>query len=349
MLALKVASVVLIGLFILALAIQFLTSSFSGIRMGLPMGIGGGNTMVLSTPGYDGDYRASYGGAAYDKAEFQVYSEEGSAPMLSIRNAASTIYPPSPMSPSGADAEAFEVTNYSATIETKHLKESCDAFEKLKERDDVIFESANAYDRGCNFSFKVKHASVEGVLEWLRAMDPKDLSENSYTIKRQIDDFTSEVEILENKRASIDATLSKALSAYDEITALATRTQNAEALASIINSKISIIERLSQERININTELDRLSRAKEDQLDRLEYTYFNVNVYENKYIDGEQLKDSWKEALRMFVHDVNKIAQDLSINLVLLGLLIVQWLLYAFIVLVVVKYAWKVGKALWER
>jgi hypothetical protein len=157
------------------------------------------------------------------------------------------------------------------------------------------------------------------------------------------------VEVLQKKRASIDATLASALNAYDEVTRLATNSQNADALAKIIDSRIGIIERLTQERININEQLDRLARAKADQLDRLDYTYFSVSVQENKYIDGESLKDSWKQTLRDFVTQVNKVIQDVTVNLILLLFFIVQWALYAAIVLVVVKYGWKFGKHIWFR
>ena len=116
-----------------------------------------------------------------------------------------------------------------------------------------------------------------------------------------------------------------------------------------IGSKIGIIERLTQERININERLDRLARAKADQLDGLDYTRFNINVYENKFVDGEQLKDSWKQALRDFVANLNQVLQDVTVNLVLLVLLLAQWLLYALIVLFVAKYGWKIGKNIWFR
>lgn len=304
------------------------------------MGMGGGYG------GYAMDGDAAYGyGADY------MYAKEEAAmmPRLSARNAASSMPSPLPPQTTGDDAEAYEVTQYSAQIESRRSEDSCAQVSALKERDDVIFESANTYDRGCDFSFKVKHESVEDVLAFVESMDPKELSENTYTIKAQVEDFTSEVEVLEKKRASIDATLASALDAYEEITQLATNTQNAEALAKIIDSRIGIIERLTQERININEQLDRLARAKAQQLDRLEYTYFSVSVYENRFIDGENLKDSWKQAFKDFVRDANEIVQNLTVGLLLLLFLIAQWALYALIALFVAKYAWKVGKRIWYR
>jgi len=213
----------------------------------------------------------------------------------------------------------------------------------------VIFENANEHDHGCDYAFKVANANVEEILGVLNGLDPKELSQNTYTIKQLITDFTSETEILEKKRASIDQTLADAIKAYDQIKDVAIRTQNAESLAKIIDSKIQIIERFTQQRIAINAQLDQLGRAKADQLDRLVYKYFHVNVYESKFVDGEALKDSWKAAIRDFVRDVNETIQDMTINLVALLFVAMQLVLYAVVVVIIAKYVWKLVMYLWKK
>jgi hypothetical protein len=344
---LKVAGVALIGLLLLVFAFQLLSSTLRPFMAGVgdSMGVSIAPTMGGMGGGYAYDSDASHD-YAYTKSESAI------SPELSARNVAGSMpapYPYPPTQSTGDDAEEYEVTQYSARIETRRLEESCGEVSALKAREDVIFENSNTYERGCEFTFKVAHESVAEVLALIEAMDPKDLSENTYTIKSQIEDFTSEEEVLLKKRASIDETLEKALDAYDDITRLATNTQNADALAKIIDSKVGIIERLTQERININAELDRLARAKAQQLDRLDYTYFYVSVYENKFVDGQGMKDSWKEAVREFVRQLNEIAQGLTINLLLLLFCIVQWALYALIALIVAKYGWQVAKYIWFR
>ena len=183
----------------------------------------------------------------------------------------------------------------------------------------------------------------------LKALDPKDLSENTYTIKSQIDDFTSETEILEKKLASIDATLKSALNSYDDISAVATRNQDAASLAKIIDSKFAIIERLTLERLNISAQLERYSRTKAEQLDKLEYTYFHVNVYENKFVDGENLKDSWKASIRNFVHTVNQALQDATLNVIAFLFVIIPYIIYFFILLFIVKYIWRGARYIWNK
>jgi len=336
----KIAGLALVVIIVITLAFRLIGSSFSSLSPGP-----NSRSMVTQDAIFD-----------MDDEEYTMknmdYGESGGSIGLSLRN---VIAPESSMPPmdntatTGDDAEDFEVTEYGANIETRHLADTCTKVADLKSREDVIFENASEYERSCNYNFKVKHDSVDKILAIIEELDPKELNENTYTIKRLIDDYTSEVEILEKKMASIEETLNNAVSAYDDITDLATRTQDVESLAKIIDSKIRIIERLTQEKININAQLERINRSKAEQLDRLEYTYFNVYVVENKFIDGQNLKDSWKTAVKSFVRDINTVAQDITINLVSLLFLILQYIIYLFIVLVIAKYCWKLAKNVWKK
>ncbi len=248
---------------------------------------------------------------------------------------------------SSMDAEDFEITEYRATVETRNLEKSCDAITSLKPTDYVIFESANRGESNCSFRFKVKKDKAGEVLAIVKSLDPREINENVETIKKQIDDFTSQEEVLKRKLQSIEDTLSSAIVAYDEISKLATQTKDASSLANIIESKIRIIERLSQEKINIITQLESISRLKSEKLDKLEYTYFNINIYENKYVDLDQLRDSWKNSIKYFVMDMNKVLQDLSIGLVTLAMYTFQYLLYLLIMVLTGKYVWKLFKKIW--
>lgn len=319
----KIAGLALLGIILIVIVINLAAAPFRVWRS--------------STSQIAGDSDSFNVAGSYLKGEMAV---EESVLSLSPRNVAGT---------TGSDAEAYEVTDYRARIETRHLEDACAAVSGLKDREDVIFENASRYDRGCDYTFKVKSGSAAEILGFINSLDPEELSENTRTIKNRVDDFTSQTQILENKLSAIDETLSKAISAYDEVTALATQARDAGSLAKIIDSKVNIIERLTQERINISTQLDQIGRLKAEQLDRLEYTYFYLNVRENKYFDGESLRESWRSALREFVQDVNSIFQDISVNLIVWILLVIQYLIYFFILLLAAKYVWQFAKYIWRR
>lgn len=263
---------------------------------------------------------------------------------LSYRNIA-----PMPQGTTGNTAEQFEVTDYNAVIETHNKTEACARLAALKSLSYVIFEYAQDSDETCNYTFKVEQAKVGEILSVVKDLDPKDLFENTRTIKSQIDDFTNQTEILEKKLVSVDETLKSALTAYDQITALAVKTQDASSLAKIIDSKVQLIERMTQERININQQLEYLTRAKAEQMDRLDYTYFTVNVYENKYIDGQTLKDSWKMAVKNFFYNTNRALQDATIGLIAVLLAAIPYLIYAVLVVLAAKYGWRWLKKVWYK
>jgi hypothetical protein len=294
--------------------------------------------------------RMGGGMASYDMAEDAYYG--GEMATLSARNVAgmpASMPYPGPVGgyTTGNTAEEYEVTEYSASFETQNRDQTCAQLSGLKTYTYVIFESSNDHDRGCDYRFKVEHARVSEILTFLKKMNPKDLNENTYTIKNQVDDFTSEVEVLENKRRAIDDTLAEALAAYDEISSVASANQDAESLSRIIDSKIQLIERLTQQKIEINTQLDRLARAKADQLDRLAYTYFNVSAYENKYLDREHIGDSWKNAVRATIGDANDALQAATLGLIAFIFIVLQWVVYGLVLLFIAKLVWNFVQRMW--
>jgi hypothetical protein len=331
----KAVGVALAALFLLS----FLLNIFGSVN---PLGLA--DKSGFSLPAQDAYMDGDYGYA--DDSE--MYAEERN-PKLSINNIAPSMPVPQPAGTVGGDAEEYEVTEYFASIETSDANHTCQQVTNLKSYEYVVFESSNEYDKGCSYVFKVAHENVEEVLGQIESLDPKTLSENTYTIKRQVDDFTSEQEILEKKLQSIDETLTNAVAAYDELSVVAKNAQDVESLTQVINNKIMLIERLTQERLNTVAMLERLLRSKAEQLDRLEYTYFHVDVFENKFIDGEQLQESWKSAIREAVYGVNQALQNMSITLIPLLFGLIQYILYFFILLLVVKYLWKAARRIWEK
>ena len=322
---LKLIALLIIGLVTLSILSGFFSNGF-----GFDSGMGIQSVPSMSPNSYEGMNKMS--------------ADESAT--LSVRNA-SSIQPPADGYAAGNTSEAFEVKEYNARVETRNLDRDCSAVRALKERTDVIFENASEYDRGCNYTFKVEKKSVEEVLGIVKGLDPKELTENSYTIKRAVDDYTSEIQILENKLATLDKTLSDAVSSYENITALATAGGDVGNLAKIIESKIAIIERLTNVRIETSNQLERMNRTKSEALDRLLYTYFTVSMYENTFVDGDEIKSSWKVAVQQFVREINGLVQDLSIGLVALLFLILKYALYFVILLFVIRFGWAFTKEVW--
>jgi len=329
---LKFVTFALLGLIVVVFAGGLILSSFQTSRGG--MGFAPSGAVTESVSMMDGDY-----GMGMNSAQ--------DMPKLGLRNIAPM--PPSPGGAPGNDAESYEIAEHSASIEAHNKYDACKTIADLKAHEHVIFENANESKRNCSFSFKVEHSHVDEVLGVIKGLNPKDMSDSTYTIKQQVNDYTNQIQILEAKRASIDDTLTKALIAYDEVTKIATASRDAMSLATIIDSKVGVIERLTQERININMMLEQLSRSKAEQLDRLTYTYFNVSIYESRYVDFEALKQSWKASIQDFIQNVNWALQSATVYFVQTIVMLIPFILYAFLALLAVKYGWRIGKRIWQN
>lgn len=332
---LKIAGGIIVTLLVLTIAFQFISNTLRSV--GFP------NRFGSAAPSY------SAGGIARYDAEYGIEEDAMNSAMAKIGGM------PTPMPPndggfsSGNDAEDFEVTEYNGTIQTNDKEPVCTILTDLKAHEYVIFENTNNHTTGCTVSFKVEHEHTQEILTIIEDLQPENLSASSYTIKRSIENTTSEVEILQQKLTSINETLQSALVAYDEITKLATATRDAASLATIIDGKVRLIERLTQERININERLDRLEKNKAQQMERLEYTYFYVYVYEDKFVDTKRIKDSWKSAIQSFVHESNALVQEITIGIVVFLLTLVQYVLYFVILLFTAKFGWKFTRRVWKQ
>ena len=294
-------------------------------------------------------FNRSYSDSALLNSSRSFYSNSDGVATLSVETESFKSLDESFPSIKKTDEESFEVTEYNASIETRRLQKTCNKVVELKEREDVIFQNSNEAEKYCNYSFKVEHKSVEEVLAIIEDLNPRKVNRHIYTIKKAIDNNTSELKILQNNLTSIQETLTDAISSYDDITELSTRAQNLEALATIIDSKVNVINRLTKEKIRLNSQIERLLTTQQEHIDRLKYTYFNVNVNEFKFIDIANIKDSWKSSIQSLVININNITQEITVGLINILFYLVQVIVYLFITLIVVKHGWRIVKHVWNR
>jgi hypothetical protein len=283
-------------------------------------------------------------GYAVDTANY-VSSEEGKAASMYI----DPIMPPVDMPAPGVDAESYEVRNYYVSVETGDLARDCNTLLALKRRDDVIFESVNESTYGCNVTFKVKHDSVEMILAYLEELNPRDVNENTYTIKREVSQYEDQISILEAKRTALDTALEDALKNFAEVEAIARRGGDIASLAQVTESKIMTIERINASRLDVVTQLEYLGRAKAEALDRMNFVYFSVNVYEKGWVRGDDIKDSWFAALQELIRDLNGFLQDLSIGFVQFALTVIKYTLYASVLYLVARPFVRRARQAWKE
>jgi prefoldin subunit 5 len=298
---------------------------------------------IFQAPGYNGAYPVDYGygGGAPMMAEMAMDES------FAVR---SKIMPPTPGPEfsTGTDAEAYEVKTFSATIKSRKLEDTCAKVMALKVKDYVIFENSNQNDENCYFSFKVKKENEKEVLTLIEQLKPEDLNENVQTIKGTIEYYDKQLEILEKKLASVEETLENAQVTYDEISKLASEKGDVETLATVINNKLNLIERLTNERMSIKQQIDRYNQNKADQMERLEFSFFNINIFKDKIFDWKQIKDSWKFEFKALVNNVNEVLQGVTTDLVTYLIRFAQIALYFFITVFFLKFVWLLTKRIWK-
>lgn len=247
----------------------------------------------------------------------------------------------------GNTAEDFEVKTYSGTIQTRKLDETCDTIAQLKAKTYVIFEDSNKNNDSCYYRFKVEKDKAEEILKIVEALKPDMLNASIQSIKKQVEGVEDELSILNKKLKSVEETLNGAQSAYDEITQLATRQKDAPTLATIIDSKLNLIERLSTQRLEIKGQIDAYNKAKSDQLDQLNYTFFDLNVYKDLILDWKQISDSWKFEAKQMVTNINAAFQAVTINLITYLVRFAEGVVYLFLSVLLLKFVWMGVKKIW--
>jgi hypothetical protein len=277
-------------------------------------------------------------------ADVDMYMEEDMGRVSTM-----PIMPPSYGQVPGVDAESFEVSEYYVSIETRDRDRDCDIILSLKSREDVIFDNVNESEYGCNVSFKVKREAVDSVLASINELNPRDISESTYTIKREVGEYENQIEILTKKLTSLEQALTSALANYAEVEAIARRQGDVATLAKVIESKVTIIERITASRLEVVAELDRLSVAKAESLDRMNFVHFSVNVSENDWVQGHDLKDSWVASLQELISDFNTLLQDISIGFVQFLFVVIKYTLYASVLFLVGRPIVRKARVLWSK
>lgn len=302
-------------------------SDFSG-SSGSP----GNPGVAWEKPSYDYDNGGGMSEAAYDSVMPQT------APAPSARNVM-----PSEESGyiSGTDAENIERRSYSAYIRSSNLTGTCNEIFSWKPLPYVIFTTQQHNDTSCSAQFKVERMHTDEILSKLSALHPDELNVNTETIKEQIVDYTSRLDILTKQEEVIAVTLEKATLAYDDLVELATNAEDVASLSKVIDSKLSQLERLTRERVTIAAQIEQLARQKAEALDQVKYAHFSVTVDEYQVINWEQVSDSWMSNLQMFAYNVNRTFQELTLGLVTNLLRLAVLAVYVGLLYLMLRVLWR--------
>ncbi len=252
----------------------------------------------------------------------------------------------------GGDAENYETLTYYVNFKKSGIDNICNEIKSLKKLNYVVFEDSSNNDTSCSYSFKVERNHVDDVVNLLNKFEPNDFTANMDVVKKQLVEYDSQLNILLKRQNELKKTLDDAILAYDNLITLATNVEDTESLTKIINSKLAMIDKLTNQRFALAAKIDSISKRSAELRDKIEYAYFHVSVSKYRIFDFDGLKDSWVNQVRTFVYNFNAMLQSLSIGIFSLFLSLFQIVVYvsivAFIALAFVKYGWKFVKRFWN-
>ncbi len=259
------------------------------------------------------------------------------------------IMPIPPLGPTGKNAEDYETREYSATFEKNNIDKTCKKFEDLKPLDYVVFENASKNDTYCSYRFKVELEHEKEIISLIESLDPKDFNANTFTIERSITNNENEIKILKKKLEMLDALLENAQTKY----AALRNTGDTTALVQAINNEINLIERITNQKLNVQAQIDRLTNSTGIQKERIDYSQFSISVQERKFINLTQIGESWKIALERFINEISNALQQLTIGLLLFVIKLAKFVIFLSVTVLAVtttaKFLWKIIKRIWSK
>jgi hypothetical protein len=329
--------IVLLGILLVLTLVQSTLHKLQGVNqmntIAMQGGIGSKNVMTKSIAPLS---------VEYEWGDASVYEE--TARIAPVPSSSYTV---------GDDAESFESLSYNVSFKRADIDTTCDTIESWKPLMYVVFETSSRNDVSCHYRFKVKREYVDTMLPEIEKLNPENFTANTETMKKQLVEYSDRLSILLRKQEILETSLENSSRAYSDLKALATSVEDVDSLTKIITNEIRDIGRLTEERILLSQEIERLSKNKSELEDSIDYVSFSLMVEKYDMFNLDAIKDSWVYKIRSFIYNGNMLLQNLTLGVLSLVLQLLMFVVYAgiilFIILFVGKHAWREGKAYWKR
>ena len=307
-----------------------------------------------SFSGYDTSFvDHSYSTEAVEIAEYHDGAYKGGA-VASQRVAAAPAgdaYYPEPIPSPGAgyqNLEAYETTDYHISARTQQFDAFCASLRTLKAEDRFDFRSINEAINHCSATFYTAEAHVADVLNTFGQFSGVDVSRHTDSVTRQRERLASQTDILRQQLSSVERTLASAETDFDEVITIARLEGNASELANAMRQKLQMIDNLTSRQLSPTNQINNLYRQAQDREDRIGVVQFTVSASPvvTKYPGEHERKwaQAWDELKDTFTNTLLGLTTGLGIFL----LAIVQYGIYALIIIVILRYVWKFLRKLWK-
>jgi chaperonin cofactor prefoldin len=245
--------------------------------------------------------------------------------------------------------EAYETTRYDVRARTRAFDELCAALTVLKDRSEINFRQLNTSTNSCTATFYVPDSEAAAVAETLRGYSGVEIARTTNSVTRHRSQLQSQASIVRQQLASVERSLAVAETEFDEIAVFARDSNDAATLATAIREKLSLIDTLTQRKITLTSQLDRLLQQSADLEERLGVAEFQVNasrlfpIYANER--AQQWQGAWDELSNTFTDTLIVLSATFGIFL----LWLIRVVVYGAVVIVVVRLLWKFVRLIWRK
>lgn len=244
--------------------------------------------------------------------------------------------------------EQYETTDYRASARTRDFDEACTLLRNLKTDDDIDFKNLSVNTNYCTATFFTKPEKVSVVLDQLQEISGVEISQTTESVTRRREQLQTESDVLRQQLASVERTLADAERQYTEITEVARASNDAAALTRAIRDKLSTIETLDQKRINLLSRLRSMSQQAADLDERIGVVAFTATFYRSFPVDADKKSRQWETAWKELSDAFTVFLIGFSAYLGIFILKIVQYAVYALVLLLLVRFGSKFVRRIWK-
>lgn len=321
--------------FIILTIVYFLISSLSSTSLGLS----------------DSSYRTGQDGFHFANPVGKSASMEmGMSADMVASESSYYPYPSPPVNGGGytASLENYEITNYSVNARTKQFDELCTAVANLKASSDIHFKTIYESTNNCRANFFVPEEKVQSILNTLTAFSGVEINRNTQSVTQLKEQLASQSDILKQQLNSVSSSLATAEVQLNEIAEFAKETNDAKTLSLTIREKLSLIDTLTQRKIQLTNQLDQILKQSAELNERIGVVEFSVNVNRSNPIIVNEKSSQWEAAWDRLDDEFTDTQIGITIFLGVFLLWLIRTLVYLVILIIVLRGVWEFVKKVWK-
>jgi hypothetical protein len=244
--------------------------------------------------------------------------------------------------------ERYETTDYTISGRTSAFDELCALLAQLKADPRYEFQYLASDRNSCRGAFFVRDTEAAAAVDQFRPYEELIIARNTQSVTRHREQLQDQAAIVRQQLANVERSLASAEVDFDEIAAFARTSNDASTLSKALREKLSLIDHLTERRIQLTAQLDALYQAASELEERINRTQVTVSLTRAFADDPGRSSRAWEAAWR----ELRETFDDTLIGFTAVFGVYLLWLLrlalYGAVLLFMLRLLWKLVQWLWR-